>query len=49
MEFSIKLTGKDLDFILGALNELPAKFSMDIILKIRSQADEQKKNQVEQE
>lgn len=39
--FNITLTIDDLNLVLGALGELPAKASMGLIMKIREQAQQQ--------
>jgi len=39
--FNITLTIDDLNLVLGALGELPAKASMSLIIKIREQAQQQ--------
>ena len=38
MEYTIKFTEQELNIILAALGELPAKNTIDLIMKIKDQA-----------
>ena len=43
IKFEFKLTGAEVDLILKGLMELPAKESMELILKLNQEADSQVK------
>jgi len=45
MNFNLKLDGQELDTIVTALGELPAKVVMPLLAKIHEQANEQAKAQ----
>jgi hypothetical protein len=50
MELTIKLNENEAQLILAGLGELPAKHSIDLILKFKQQCEEQiKSTQVEEE
>ena len=41
MQFELKLTEEEVNLVLTGLSELPAKFSMDLLGKIKSTCQEQ--------
>lgn len=41
MQFELKLTEEEVNLVLTGLSELPAKFSMDLLSKIKSTCQEQ--------
>lgn len=41
MKFELKLTEEEVNLVLTGLSELPAKFSMDLLGKIKSTCQEQ--------
>jgi len=41
MKFELKLTEEEVNLVLTGLSELPAKFSMDLLSKIKTMCQEQ--------
>ena len=41
MQFELKLTEEEVNLVLTGLSELPAKFSMDLLSKIKSTCQKQ--------
>lgn len=48
MEYTIKFTGEELQTVLNSLGEVPAKFSLHLILKIQQEVQLQKPVQQKQ-